>query len=46
MRGALDAADLAEAALAVADDVLAYHPREAEALITRWTSAAQNYAQV
>ena len=39
-------ADLAEAALAVADDVLAYHPREAEALITRWTSAAQNYAQV
>ncbi|WP_348761320.1 ATP-dependent DNA helicase RecG [uncultured Salinisphaera sp.] len=39
-------ADLAEAALAVADDVLAYHPREADALITRWTSAGENYAQV
>lgn len=29
-------ADLAESALAVADDVLAYHPREADLLITRW----------
>ncbi|XRG83893.1 ATP-dependent DNA helicase RecG [Salinisphaera sp. SPP-AMP-43] len=39
-------ADLAEAALAVADDVLAYHPREAELLIERWTSAAAAYARV
>ncbi|RJS94324.1 ATP-dependent DNA helicase RecG [Salinisphaera sp. Q1T1-3] len=39
-------ADLAEAALAVADDVLAYHPREAEALIARWTASGDDYARV
>jgi ATP-dependent DNA helicase RecG len=30
--------ELAERAFAVADDILAYHPRAAEALIERWTS--------
>jgi len=39
-------ADLAEAALALADDMLAYHPRESDILIERWTSAGDNYARV
>ncbi|HET7315211.1 ATP-dependent DNA helicase RecG [Salinisphaera sp.] len=39
-------ADLAESALAIADDVLAHHPREADLLIARWTSAGSDYARV
>jgi ATP-dependent DNA helicase RecG len=39
-------ADLAEAALAIADDVLVYHPREADILIERWTGAGGTYARV
>jgi ATP-dependent DNA helicase RecG len=39
-------ADLAESALAMADDCLAYHPREAEILINRWSGAADGYASV
>ncbi len=39
-------AALAERALAVADDVLAYHPREAGALIARWAGSSGSYARV
>ena len=39
-------AALAERALAVADDVLVYHPREAERLIERWAGARDGYARV
>ena len=39
-------ADLAESALGLADDVLAYHPREADILIARWTQAGAAYARV
>ena len=35
-----------ERALAVADDVLVYHPREAELLIQRWAGAGGAYARV
>ncbi|GAB3680955.1 ATP-dependent DNA helicase RecG [Salinisphaera aquimarina] len=38
--------DWVERALTVADDVLAYHPREAEILIERWASAGGAYARV
>ncbi|NNC23769.1 ATP-dependent DNA helicase RecG [Salinisphaera sp. USBA-960] len=37
---------LAESAARQADDVLAYHPREAEALIERWTAATDDYVAV
>lgn len=39
-------ADLAERALASADDVLARHPRMAEQLIERWAGAIGSYASV
>lgn len=39
-------ADLAEAALGLADDMLAYHPRDADILIERWTGAGDSYARV
>ncbi len=35
-----------ERALAVADDILVYHPREAELLIQRWAGAGGAYARV
>ena len=35
-----------ERALAVADDVLAYHPREAELLVERWAGGGGGYAGV
>lgn len=38
--------ELAEQALAVADEVLAYHPREAEQLIDRWAGGGGAYARV
>src|SRR5699024_3753656 len=37
---------LAEQALAVADDVLAQHPRLAEQLVERWVGAGDSYASV
>ena len=39
-------AELAETALAAADDVLVYHPREAEILAARWGAGGGAYAGV
>lgn len=38
--------ELAESATRQADDVLAYHPRDADALIERWTAASDDYVAV